>query len=296
MERPAILHMISPDKHVSPFDVNMAADAGFDVIQTYGGVAPAEVAGLVQDMIFSRSPKDARRTALFIAGKDAGSALDMLKSAKAAMVPPFAISVFADPSGSFTTAAACVSLIERHLRDAGGLAGRPVTVFGATGIVGAAAAVLAAKAGGKVTLVSHRGGEAAARRTAELEQRFAVKITPAGGADAAAKTAAAAGAEIVITAGPPALQILSRAELDQAQALKVLADVNAVPPAGVEGLGAADAGKPLAGTKAVGFGPLAIGNVKFKTQHRLLRMMLEAEQPLLLDFEEAYRVARAIVG
>ena len=100
MARPAILHMISPQKHVSPFDVNMAADAGFEVIATYGEVGPKDVAGLVQDMIFSRAPKDARRTALFIGGRDAGLALDMLKAAKKAMMPPFAISVFADPSGS----------------------------------------------------------------------------------------------------------------------------------------------------------------------------------------------------
>ena len=29
MEAPYILHMLSPLKHVSPFDVNMALDAGF---------------------------------------------------------------------------------------------------------------------------------------------------------------------------------------------------------------------------------------------------------------------------
>ena len=79
MERPAILHMISPEKHVSPFDVNMAADAGFAVVATYGGVELKEVTHLVQDMIFSRAPKDGRRTGLFIGGRDAGLALDMLE-------------------------------------------------------------------------------------------------------------------------------------------------------------------------------------------------------------------------
>jgi methylene-tetrahydromethanopterin dehydrogenase len=73
-----------------------------------------------------------------------------------------------------------------------------------------------------------------------------------------------------------------------------VADVNAVPPAGIEELGISDMAKPLAGSSAIGFGPLAIGNVKFKTQHQLLNMMLEADKPLVLDFQEAYRIARTI--
>ena len=294
MARPAILHMISPQKHVSPFDVNMAADAGFEVIATYGAVELKEVAGLVQDMIFSRAPKDSRRTALFIGGRDAGLALDMLKAAKKAMMPPFAVSVFADPSGSFTTAAAMMALIEKHLREGAGLRGRRVTVFGAGGTVGIAAAALAAKAEAAVTLASHRGRIAAEERAGELERRFAIAVTPADGSTSEAKAAAIADAEIVIAAGPAGVQVLGRDQLALARNLRVVADVNAVPPAGIEGLGISDMAKPLAGTRAVGFGPLAIGNVKFKTQRQLLQMMLQCDEPLVLDFQEAYRIARAI--
>ncbi|MDF2766441.1 MAG: mtdB2 [Rhodospirillales bacterium] len=294
MAKPAVLHMISPEKHVSPFDVNMAADAGFEVIATYGSVELKEVTGLVQDMIFSRSPKDAKRTALFIGGRDAGLALDMLAKAKKALMPPFAISLFADPSGSFTTAAAMMALIEKHLREEGGLAGRKVAVFGAGGTVGVAAAVLAAKADAKVTIASHRGRLAAEQRAAELQQRFGADLAAEDGSSAEAKAAAIRDAEIVIAAGPPGVQILGRSELGEAKTLKMAADVNAVPPAGIEGLGISDMAKPLGGTRAVGFGPLAIGNIKFKTQHQLLQMMLEADEPLVLDFQEAYRIARVL--
>jgi methylene-tetrahydromethanopterin dehydrogenase len=296
MARPAILHMISPQKHVSPFDVNMAADAGFEVIATYGEVGVGDVAGLVQDMIFSRAPKDARRTALFIGGRDAGLALDMLTAAKKAMMPPFAISVFADPSGSFTTAGATMALIEKHLREEGGLRRRKVAVFGAGGTVGVAAAVLAAKAEAEVTIASHRGRLAAEQRAGELKQRFGTDIAADDGSSPAAKAAMVRDAEIVVSAGPPGVQVLGRNELSEAKALKVAADVNAVPPAGIEGLGVSDMAKPLAGTRGVGFGPLAIGNVKFKTQRQLLQMMLECDEPLVLDFQEAYRIARAIAG
>ena len=51
-----ILHMFSPQKHMSPFDVNMAADAGYKVIVPYINVTLEEVIGLTQDAIFSRPP------------------------------------------------------------------------------------------------------------------------------------------------------------------------------------------------------------------------------------------------
>ena len=108
-----ILHMVTPLKHMSPFDVNMAVDAGYDAVIPYTNVTLDEVTGLVQDAIFSRPPKIGVRTGMFIAGKNASLALDMMERAKKAMVPPFVISFFADPAGSFTTAAAMVAASRR---------------------------------------------------------------------------------------------------------------------------------------------------------------------------------------
>ncbi len=111
-----ILHMLSPQKHMSPFDVNMAADAGWKVIVPYINVTLEEVTALTQDAIFSRPPNFGVRTGLFIGGKDAILALDMMDAAQKALVPPFGLSTFADPAGSFTTAAAMVACVERVLR------------------------------------------------------------------------------------------------------------------------------------------------------------------------------------
>ena len=61
-----ILHMLSPQKHMSPFDVNMAADAGYKVIVPYINVTLEEVTALTQDAIFSRPPNDGVRTGIFI--------------------------------------------------------------------------------------------------------------------------------------------------------------------------------------------------------------------------------------
>ena len=80
-----ILHMLTPLKHVSPFDANMALDAGYDAVMPYAGVERGEIAALVQDAIFSRPPKLGPRTGFFFGGKDALLALDMLEAAKKAM-------------------------------------------------------------------------------------------------------------------------------------------------------------------------------------------------------------------
>ena len=151
-EATPILHMLAPQKHMSPFDVNMAADAGYKVIVPYINVELGEVTGLIQDAIFSRPPNYGVRTGFFMGGKDALLALDMLDAAKKAMVPPFECSVFADPAGSFTTAAAMVACVEKILKEKFNRSwkGVKVAVFGATGVVGFASSIIAALEGADV--------------------------------------------------------------------------------------------------------------------------------------------------
>ena len=114
-EKPFILHALSPTKIVSPFDINMAYDSGFDNVATYTNITMEDVPDLVQDIVFSRHPNDCKKTGLFIAGENAEEAIEMLEKAKKAMVPPFEISVFADPAGSFTTAGAMIACVKNTL-------------------------------------------------------------------------------------------------------------------------------------------------------------------------------------
>jgi len=298
MALPRILHMITPLKHMSPFDVNMALDAGYDDVITYSNATIEDVYGLVQDAIFSRSPQGIKRTAMFIAGKKAIEALDMMDRAKKAMVPPFEISVFADPAGSFTTAAAMVACAKKALQDKfkADLKDKRVMVYGGTGVVAFASAVIASTDGAKAILVGYDGPERVRRLTREANDRFGVDLDYADGTTEAQKAELAQSADIIFSAGPAGRQILSLEQIKPAKDLKIVADVNAVPPLGVEGVGTKDNGAPIEGTSAVGIGALAIGDIKYKTETGLFKEMIEAEKPVYLDFRAAYRLAQALVA
>ncbi|MEY4719734.1 MAG: hypothetical protein RL563_2352 [Pseudomonadota bacterium] len=298
MEKPFILHMLTTAKNLSPFDVNMAIDAGWISAVPYINVEPSEVRGLVQDAIFSRSPKGLLRTGIFIGGRETKQAMDMLKTAKNSMVPPFEVSVFADPSGAFTTAAGMVAAVEKELADKFDttLAGKNILALGGTGPVGQAAAVISAQAGAHVRIIGRQLDKA--ERTAELcSQEFGDgKITITAGADAD-KAEYLKTADVVYATGAAGIELLSAELIAQAPQLKVAADVNAVPPAGIAGLDAFDNGKPLAGSisGAIGIGALAIGNIKYQAQSRLLKRMLESDRALFLHFEHAFEVAREFI-
>jgi len=291
-----ILHMVTPTRHISPFDANMALDAGYDAVLSYTDVKLDDVTGLVQDAIFSRPPKVGARTAMFFGGKNATLALDMLAKGKKALVPPFGMSFFADPAGSFTTAAAMVACVEKILKEKyqRGLAGLKLAVFGATGVVGYAAAVIAALEGSKVTIVGYDGIKRVSESASEIKARFNVDVRPADGSDDAKKSAILNENEAVLCAGRAGVQILSKAQLAGAKNLLIAADVNAVPPAGVEGLGVQANGEQLTPNGVVGLGPLAIGNVKYKTEFGLFQRMIAATKPVQFDFRDAFALAREL--
>jgi methylene-tetrahydromethanopterin dehydrogenase len=293
-----ILHMITPAKHASPFDVNMALDAGFDAVLTYTNVTVDEVTGLVQDAIFSRPPKAGVRTGMFFGGKNASVALDMLAKAKKALVPPFGISFFADPAGSFTTAAAMVACVEKILKEKKNrdLKGLKVAVFGATGVVGFAAAVIAAIEGSDVTLVGYDGIKRVSDGANEIKTRFNVDVRAADGSDDGKKAAILTEAEAALCAGRAGVMIVSKAQLVAAHQLLIVADVNAVPPSGVESLDMLANGQELTSQGTLGLGPLSIGNIKYKTEFGLFQTMIAASKPVQFDFREAFALARKLNG
>jgi methylene-tetrahydromethanopterin dehydrogenase len=300
MEKRSILHMFDPMPHNSPFDINMAMDADFDVMMPYSNVKLESVHGLVQDAIFSRGPSGVKRTGIFIGGRNLGLAMDMMESAKKAMVPPFEVSVFTDPSGAFTTAAALVACVEKQLKEKHGkeLKDCHGVVFGGTGSVGIATGVIASLAGADIILTDHLSVDTALAVANEYNHRFGCQLKGTLASSEADKARLIAHADIVFCTAKAGIQVISKDVLDDAKQLKVAGDVNAVPPLGIEGIKRNDMGVPLIhaihSPGAVGIGALAVGNVKYQLQSILLKLILETDKPLYLDFRDAFSKAREL--
>ena len=301
MSSRSILHMLDPMPHVSPFDINMAADSGFDHIFTYEDVELEQVHGLVQDVIFSRSPAGIKQTALFIGGRDISLATSMLKIAEKAMVPPFVVSVLADPSGAFTTAGALVACAEKELKEKHNteLEGCNLVIIGGTGAVGIAAGVISSLHGVNVTLVDHMSIETALQTAEKYNTLYGTSMKGTCAASDADKARLIKNADLVFCTAKAGVEVLNASVLDDAEKLKVAVDINAVPPLGIEGVKRKHLGDPLIHATrakgAVGIGALAVGDVKYKLQHLLLQELLESEEPLYLDFRKAFEEARTLV-
>lgn len=300
MSKRSILHMFDPMPNNSPFDVNMALDAGFDVLMPYAGVKLDSIPGLTQDVIFSRGPAGVKQTAIFIGGRDIGLAIDMLEACKPAMVEPFLVSVLADPSGAFTTAAALVACVEKVLQDQHGkqLKGSKALVFGGTGPVGIATGVIAALQGADTYLVDHLSIDSANDIAKQYNRRFACQLNGAVARNDDEKAALLQDADLVFCTAKAGIRVLNAGVLAQAQQLKVAGDVNAVPPSGIEGIKVKDFASPLlpaSQSTAFGVGALAIGNVKYQLQQAMLQTLLTSEKPVFLDFRQAFSQAQTLV-
>lgn len=296
----SILHMFDPMPNNSPFDINMALDAGFDVLMPYNNVKLDSINALTQDAIFSRGPAGVKQTALFIGGRDIGLAIDMLETAKQAMVPPFVISVLADPSGAFTTAAALVACVEKELKQKHNkeLQDCRAVVFGGTGAVGITTGIIASLAGLDTTLIDHLSIDTSNDLAHAYNRRFGCDLKGAVAASDAEKAGLIADIDIIFCTAKAGVQVLTADLLKEAAQLKVAADINAVPPLGIEGIKRSHFGEPLASAgapNAVGIGALAVGNVKYQLQNSLLKSMLQTEEPVYLDFRAAFSKAREIV-
>ena len=298
--KPSVIHMFDPNVHVSPFDINMAVDAGFDQVIPYSGVKPEEMERLVQDVIFSRGPEGVKRTTIFIGGRDLGVAMDMFETCSKTMFEPFEVSVLADPSGAFTTAAALVACVEFQLREKHRkeLKDCRAVVFGGTGVVGAATAVLTALNGAKTTIVDHLSIETAQAAAEEHQRRCNCEIKGTFAASEAEKARLIRNADLVFCAAKAGIQVLDASVLEDATQLKVAGDVNAVKPLGIEGIERKDFGAPLkyatGSPGAVGVGALAVGDIKYKLQQKQLRLALTTG-PVLIDFRDGLNQARELI-
>ena len=288
-----ILYFLVPGSNISPFDVTIAADAGFDQVIPLTGIRPENVTALVQDAIFCRPPNRFNDTGIFIGGRDVHMATDMFQSAKSAMVGDFQVGVFADPNGAYTTSAAVVALVEKAVNAStgAGLAGRTVSVFG-TGPVGLCTAILAARQGAKARLCQLTADDDS-KAALRFCERYNAKVEWVSAETHRDKVNVVADSEIAVSAAKAGIRILDAEVLEAGGKLIACADTNAVPPSGIEGIGVNDRAIPVevGPARFLSIGPLAIGSLKYKTQFGLYRSIQTGSSPALIDFPDAYAYA-----
>lgn len=297
MQKVSILHLITSAKNSSPFDVNMAYDAGFDKIMPYTNVALNEVEALTQDAMFSRSPSGIQREALFFGGRDIHVALEMQKASVLSMFTPFEMCTMADPSGAFTTAAAMIAKIDTYLKQTNQiLSQQTIAIFGASGTVGSTSALIVAAQGATVQLVAHKDVLQMQAYADSLHEKYGFKLQVVDGTNDAAKTKLLNTATVAICAAVAGLRVLETPHFAQSKALKIIADVNAVAPSGAAGVEVISDGALIAGTQIASFGALKIGQLKYKTQQKLLQNILASDTPMHVDFNDAFEVARDLLA
>jgi methylenetetrahydrofolate/methylenetetrahydromethanopterin dehydrogenase (NADP+) len=283
-----LLYQFDTDAHPSVFDNVVGYDGGADHISAYGGVNAANVGGLVEGAIFTRSPKDKKNTAIFVGGSNLPQGEAVLAGILAKFFAKFRVSVMFDCNGSNTTAAAAVAWLA-HGRS---LRGKRAVVLAGSGPVGQRAALLLAREGAQVAITGRKLGGAQAACDA-IEARSGIEVQAIEAPTRLERSAALAGAQIVLATGAAGITLLEAADWRENATLELVADANASPPAGIAGVGLSDRGANSDGK--ILFGALGFGALKLAL-HRACIARLFEQNDLLLDAEEIYGIAKQMVG
>jgi methylenetetrahydrofolate/methylenetetrahydromethanopterin dehydrogenase (NADP+) len=283
--KPTILIQLDVDPQPSVFDGVVAVDSGVDHLFRHGGIAPEAVRDLVHGAIFTRGPADLRSTAIFVGGSDVGRAEAVFDAVKKSFFGPFRVSVLFDPNGANTTAAAAVMAVRDGL--GGAVEGVRVAVLGGTGPVGGRVARLLAGLGASVTIGSRNleRAKAAARAISDRLGR------PIDAFDSADLTKGLEGAVVVVAAGAAGAVLLPRSVRSELRDVKVLIDLNAVPPLGIEGVEATD--KRIERDGILAWGALGVGGTKMKIHKAALKALFNANDKAL-DAEEILAIGLSL--
>jgi methylenetetrahydrofolate/methylenetetrahydromethanopterin dehydrogenase (NADP+) len=279
-----LLFLLDTDPFTSVFDTVVAYDGGADRVAGYAGVTPDTVGPLVDGTIFTRGGKDKQNTAIFVGGGDMTKGEALFAAVQKKFFGPFRVSAMLDSNGSNTTAAAGVALLAKAKK----LKGKKAVVLAGTGPVGMRAAAFLGQEGAEVSLTS-RSQARADNAAKAVETRFGVKVKPIEAKDDAARARAVKDADLVFAAGAIGVQLLKAKDWQDNPDIELLADVNAQPPLGIEGVEATDKGKDRSG-KLV-FGALGIGGLKLKLHRGCIGKLFESSDGVL-DAEEIYKLAK----
>jgi len=296
---PPLLFFLDTDPIPSPFDICMAYDAGYSAVIPYKNVTPETAKKIVQDVIFSRGPKGARFTCFFIGGRSMEKAEEILETVKNAMFPPFTSPIIIDPRGAYTTAAAMVAKVENALsiHKLGSLSNKACAIFG-TGPVGRTAAILLARLGCDVVIVStnpkrSNGEEYIENVARSLLDRYGVSVQGVYAPEWRDRLQVLKRADVIFSATAPGVRIIEASMLEKLKLMKVMVDINAVPPLGIEGMRLEDDMREIA-PGIFGIGPLTIGRLKHKLEIEILRESRRNGKGIY-DYNSALQLARKLL-
>jgi methylenetetrahydrofolate/methylenetetrahydromethanopterin dehydrogenase (NADP+) len=288
MTHPRILFQFDTDQLCSSFDAVVAVDSLVDHLLQYSAVNTENVVGLVHGTMFTRGPEQLKHTAIFVGGSNVSAGEELVSKIRSTFFGPIRVSVMLDSNGSNTTAVAAVLSAAKHIE----LSKCQALVLGGTGPVGQRVARLVLGQGGSVVLSSRSLGRASETCTAIASNKdYSARLKPLGIDDPISFKSALQGANVVFACGAAGATLLDEASLNAAPNLNVAIDLNAVPPAGIAGIGMMD--KAVARGNRFDYGAIGVGGLKMKI-HRAAIASLFQSNDKTLDAEEIFEVGKAL--
>jgi methylenetetrahydrofolate/methylenetetrahydromethanopterin dehydrogenase (NADP+) len=280
-----ILLQLDADRHPSVFDAIVAIDSGVDHLLQYHDVAPGDVRELIHGAIFTRGMDELKRTAVFIGGADVPKGEELMQRVLQSFFGPMRVSVMMDTAGANTTAVAAVLSAWKGLSPTGMTA----VVIGATGAVGQRIVRILARDGCDVRVGSRsldRATEICRRLTDSLGNQAGARLHPVVADRPDAIVSASTGAQLLISAGAAGVRMIDLAKLAACGSIRLAMDLNAVPPAGIEGIEVSDKGVLREGI--ICYGAVGVGGLKMKVHRSAIRSLFEANDQIL-DVDELYQ-------
>lgn len=272
------------DEHPSVFDAVVAIDSGVEHLLQYRGVDAGAVRDLVHGAIFTRGMEDLNRTAIFVGGSDVARGEELMQRVLQSFFGPMRVSVMMDTAGANTTAVAAVLSAWKALSPAGITA----LVLGGTGPVGQRIARILARDGCEVRVGSRhldRAAQLCHRLADTLGLEAGSRLKPVVTDRPDTIVAAATGAQLLISAGAAGVRLIELDRLAACGSVRVAMDLNAVPPAGIDGIEVGDKGVSREGI--ICYGAIGVGGLKMKVHRAAIKSLFESND-LILDIEELY--------
>lgn len=284
MTAPRILIQLDSDPQASVFDAVVAVDSNVDHLLQYANVTAQTVLPLVHGAMFTRGPDRLKNTAIFVGGSQVDVGEAVAAEIQKAFFGPIRVSVMLDGNGSNTTAAAAVLSAARHVD----LTNTVALVLGGTGPVGSRVARLLLKTGASVLLASRNLARAQQSLDSLLQTPELLALNDSKPQIRAVETGPSLEEHLpnvttIFGCGAAGSPLLSAAQLQSASATRVAIDLNAVPPAGLEGIEAMDKAKQRG--RRIDYGAIGVGGLKMKLHRAAIEKLFSSNNQFLNTFE-----------